>query len=124
MKHPENPRECPECSEKLIGRSDKKFCSDACRSAFNNRRQTKNNGYIKSVNRILLKNHSILHKLNPNGTKTVVDKSKLISMGFQLSYHTHAFSNQKGATYYFCYDQGYLMLSDPQKFLLVKQKVI
>ena len=28
---------CPECGEKIIGRVDKKFCSDYCRNAFNNK---------------------------------------------------------------------------------------
>ena len=28
---------CPECGDKLKGRADKKFCSDACRNAYNNK---------------------------------------------------------------------------------------
>jgi len=30
-------RNCPECGEKIIGRADKKFCSDQCRNSYNNR---------------------------------------------------------------------------------------
>lgn len=29
-------KNCPECGDKIIGRADKKFCSDACRNAYNN----------------------------------------------------------------------------------------
>ena len=28
---------CLECGDKLFGRIDKKFCSDACRNAYNNK---------------------------------------------------------------------------------------
>ena len=28
---------CLECGEKIIGRSDKKFCNDACRNSYNNK---------------------------------------------------------------------------------------
>lgn len=28
---------CLECGEKIIGRADKKFCSDQCRISYNNR---------------------------------------------------------------------------------------
>ena len=28
---------CPECGKPVFGRIDKKFCSDACRNAFNNK---------------------------------------------------------------------------------------
>lgn len=29
---------CPECGEKIVGRTDKKYCSDECRAFANNRR--------------------------------------------------------------------------------------
>jgi hypothetical protein len=28
---------CLECGEKIVGREDKKFCSDGCRNAYNNK---------------------------------------------------------------------------------------
>ncbi len=31
------PRTCLECHEKIVGREDKKFCSDGCRNAYNNK---------------------------------------------------------------------------------------
>ena len=30
-------KQCPECGEKIVGRTDKKFCSDGCRNTYNNR---------------------------------------------------------------------------------------
>ncbi len=34
----ENQRVCPVCGEKIVGRSDKKFCSDECRVYHHNRK--------------------------------------------------------------------------------------
>ncbi len=33
-----NRKKCPVCGEEIFGRSDKKFCSDDCRTYFNNAR--------------------------------------------------------------------------------------
>ena len=30
-------KQCPECGGNIIGREDKKFCSDYCRNAYNNK---------------------------------------------------------------------------------------
>ena len=30
-------KNCLECSEKIVGREDKKFCSDGCRNSYNNK---------------------------------------------------------------------------------------
>ena len=30
-------KQCPECEDPIIGRTDKKFCSDGCRNSYNNR---------------------------------------------------------------------------------------
>ena len=27
-------KKCPECGDKIVGRIDKKFCSDACRNSY------------------------------------------------------------------------------------------
>jgi hypothetical protein len=42
-------------------------------------------------------------------------------MGFHFQYHTHTYTNQKGNTYFFCYDQGWLPL-DQEWLLLVRRK--
>jgi predicted RNA-binding Zn-ribbon protein involved in translation (DUF1610 family) len=31
---------CPECGEKTIDRTDKKFCTDYCKNAYNNKIKT------------------------------------------------------------------------------------
>jgi len=111
---------CAECGEKLNGRSDKKFCSSYCRTAFYNRRNSDINNMMRNINRILSKNRRILASLNKNG-KATVRKSKLLQLGFTYQYFTSTYTNKAGKTYYFCYDQGYLPLEKGLVALVVRQ---
>ncbi|HET9053883.1 MAG TPA: hypothetical protein VFM90_06915, partial [Cyclobacteriaceae bacterium] len=56
---------CQECGEKIIGRVDKKFCSDTCRISFNNKLNSDGTNYVRNVNNTLRKNRRILTELNP-----------------------------------------------------------
>lgn len=112
---------CIECGGKISGRADKKFCSDQCRVAFNNRTRAEKTNYVRNVNNILGKNRRILEELNPTG-KTTVNRNKLSLMGFDFSYHTDTYRTKEGAYYRYCYEQGYLEL-DSKRLLLVKKDV-
>ena len=113
------PRKCLECSDPLRGRADQKFCSDACRNAYNNQKLGKSNNYMRKINRILKKNYSILEKLNPED-KTTTHKSILDRDGFNFNHFTHIYETRSGRIYYFCYDQGFSALEN-NKFLLVRE---
>ena len=112
-------KQCPACQKKFQGRFDKKYCSDECRFIANNekRRENPEEKFILSVNTILRKNRSILKTLNPEG-KTTVRKEYLVLQGFDLNYFTSHYKTQKGNTYQFCYEYGYLLLPD-EKVLIV-----
>lgn len=113
-------RKCIECNEILHGRSDKKFCSDACRNTYNNRlKSTTDNQYVRKINGILKKNRNILVELNPEG-KTRLHKSRLEKKGYDFDFFTNTYTTKAGATYYFCYDQGYLLL-DNDFIMLVRR---
>ena len=109
------------CGELVRGRSDKKFCNDYCRNAFNNQLK-KSNGHVRVINTILGKNHRILERLLPEGKKTSrISKENLYRLGFQFTYITHTYTNKEGKTYYYCYDYGYLPLGNDW-YLIVKKK--
>ena len=112
---------CLECDEKIIGREDKKFCSDGCRNAFNNKINKDSNNYMRNINNKLRKNYRILLSINID-QKIKTSKAKLLSKGFDFDYFTNILQTKSGNTYYFLYDQGY-MLVDQDYVLLVKKEL-
>lgn len=111
---------CLECGEKIIGRSDKKFCSDHCRNAYNNKINTDAKNLIRNINNRLRKNWRILEELNPN-QKSKTTRNKLIQLGFDFNFFTSTYTTKAGTIYYFVYDQGYLPLEDDY-YALVKRE--
>jgi hypothetical protein len=114
-------KNCLECDEKIIGREDKKFCSDGCRNSYNNKINKDSNNYMRNTNNKLRKNYRILSSLNVDG-KSKTTKSKLLSKGFDFEYMTNILQTKTGNTYYFLYDQGYLLL-DNDFYMLVKKDI-
>ncbi|GFD72481.1 hypothetical protein KUL113_19010 [Tenacibaculum sp. KUL113] len=110
---------CLECGEKVIGRIDKKFCSDYCRNAFNNKVNKESKNLIRNTNNRLRKNYKILSELNTSG-KTKVTRRKLFDRGFDFKFITSLYTTKTGNTYFYVYDQGYLVLEN-ELYLLVKQ---
>ncbi len=110
-------RLCPVCQEPILGRVDKKFCSDACRNSYNNVKYSATTKQVQRVNRALKRNHQILKKLNVNG-KTKVSRSKLLQEGFDFTFITQVYETQKGHHYRLCYDVGYLALSEDLYLLI------
>ena len=114
-------RTCLDCDAALKGRSDKKFCDDQCRSNYNNRLKSDHSGAVKMIDPILKKNRKILAKLNPEG-KARMNRSKLTAQGFNFTYFTHVYETQKGKTYKFCYEYGYLELEGNELLLVRKEE--
>lgn len=111
---------CLECGGKIIGRADKKFCSDQCRVSHNNKLNSNETNFMRNVNNILRKNRRILLELNTTG-KSRVNRDKLSEKGFDFNYFTSTYTTKEGAIYYYCYEQGYLAV-DKNWFLLVVKK--
>ncbi len=112
-------KQCQECGRPFQGRSDKKFCADSCRNAFNNRINGAQHNYMRNINNVLARNRRTLEKLNPNG-KVKTTRSALIRNGFDFSYLTSTYETRNGDIYKFCYEYGYLEL-DGESILLVKR---
>jgi hypothetical protein len=112
-----NDRKCLQCFEQLKGRADQKFCNDQCRSAYNNLQYTESNSIIKSINRILKKNYSILSTLNSDG-KTTVNKGYLLKKGYSFEYFTCTSLTRNNNINYFCYNHGFRELEDNKLILL------
>lgn len=113
-------KECLECAEVIKGRIDKKFCSDLCRNAYNNKLNSESTTYVRKVNSILRKNRKILEELIPAETAKS-SKAKLLQKGFNFQYFSNIYTTQKGIIYYFCYEYGYLPIEN-EYYFLVKRK--
>ena len=110
---------CQVCGTDLVGRVDKRFCSDHCRALLHNKKRKADAGerMILDINRILRKNRSILKVSSPLG-KTTTRREYLVVQGFDFNFFTHQYRTTKGNIYYFCYDYGYLPLAE-EKVLIV-----
>ena len=113
-------KNCLECNEKIIGREDKKFCSDGCRNAYNNKINKDSTNLMRNINNKLRKNYRILSDLNPEG-KGKTTRTKLQGKGFDFEFFTSILTTKTGNTYYFLYDQGYRILEDDY-YMLVKKE--
>ena len=102
-------KKCPECGSRFHGRSDKKFCSDYCRSTFNNRKKEDSSVYVKRINSILRRNRKILNELNASGRKRIV-LHNLKLRGFDLNYFTSMLVSPDGETFYYCYEHAYAII--------------
>ena len=117
----QSSRSCLECGEPFRGRIDKKFCSDTCRIAFNNRLNSDDTSYVRNINNILRKNRRILMSMNPTG-KNKVRYEKLRSRGFDFNHFTSTYKTREGAQYYYCYEHGYLPIEKDWLLLVVKKE--
>ena len=111
---------CLECNDKIVGREDKKFCSDGCRNSYNNKINKDSTNFMRNVNNKLRKNYRILSALNVDG-KSKTTRTKLLSKGFDFEFFTNILNTKTGNTYYFLYDQGYLALENDY-YMLVKKE--
>ncbi len=112
---------CLECNDKIVGREDKKFCSDGCRNSYNNKINKDSTNFMRNVNNKLRKNYRILIALNVEG-KSKTTRAKMLSKGFDFEFFTNILNTKTGNTYYFIYDQGYLALENDY-FMLVKKDI-
>lgn len=121
MLQEKDTKTCLFCEKHVKGRSDKKFCDDYCRAAYNNELKSAANNNIRNVNNALGKNRRILESLLQEGEATAkASRDKLIEKGFQFKYHTHLYQTKTDKTYFYCYEYGYLPLEN-NWYLIVKR---
>jgi hypothetical protein len=112
---------CKECGDPIRGRTDKKFCADYCRNAYNNRLNRDYRNLMRNIHNRLRRNYRILESFPMRLGKTRTTRSRLLDKGFDFDYLTHVHTTRKGRTYFFVYDLGYLPLED-NAYMIVKRK--
>lgn len=110
-------RTCAECGDALMGRADKKFCSDTCRNAYNNRMSGESNNTMRRTILALKKNRRILDELY-KANKKKINKKTLLDKGYDYNKLTHFYVNKKNQVYRFCFDYGFVEYEDGWLFLV------
>lgn len=111
---------CIECGEKILGRSDKKFCNDACRNAFNNKLNKDSSNLMRNIHNKLRKNYRILSENDFHEGKAKTTRTKLMAEGFDFELFTSQKIYKNGSEYRFVYDIGYKFLEE-DRILLVRK---
>lgn len=115
-------KKCLSCGEEVLGRIDKKFCSDYCKSNFHYQRdKEKEDTFFKKVDKQLKLNRRLLKHFNQAG-KSTIRKEKMMEAGFNPNIFTHYWKNNKGDVYLFCYEYGFLKRTEngKHKYVLVE----
>ena len=114
---------CPICNNPIVGRADKKYCSDQCRYLANIKNKFQAERPILDINKVLRKNRSILKALCPVG-KATVRREVLVAMGYDVRVFSSLFLTSKKQIYYVCYDFAFTPIFDNniEKALIVTKQ--
>jgi hypothetical protein len=131
----ENPKTCLECGQPLgAGRSDRKFCNDVCRTAFNNRRREENMlrepaaAYLpkptfQKVFDILVNNRNMLEMYDLYVEQPHLLRD-LLGKGFNPKYFTSEYQLESGELFKFCFDYGYHVTDYGRVYILERPEEI
>lgn len=100
-------RYCAECGERLVGRSDKRFCSTACRTSFHNAQARKRYGCSGRVNSLLRRNHAILWDAISKG-RSIICRQELEERMFSFDNYTSLQRKPFRRKVYKCFDISYV----------------
>ncbi len=101
---------CLECNERLVGRSDKKFCNDSCRNTYNNKNNKDSSNLMRSIHSQLRRNYKILQTYTFVENQASTTTTKLSAEGFSFEYFTQHKTYLDGTSHRILYDVGYEIL--------------
>jgi predicted nucleic acid-binding Zn ribbon protein len=106
------------------GRKDKKYCSEACKTEYNNRQKEPPvmiPDFIPEINKFLLNNWKILHDCLGNKDTCKMRVRDLSGRNYNFKFFTaERVNDQDEEVYYFCYDVGYKLVEDGDKVIIVQ----
>lgn len=105
-------KSCLLCASPLLGRTDKKFCNDHCRSHYYNMKNKCSESLILKINNRLRKNRLLLKSVMDPFQKREIPKDHLLSLGFNPDFFTHVQTSKHGHTIKICYDYGFRFLEN------------
>lgn len=111
---------CKWCNYHLKGRTDKKFCNDYCRNSFHNQKSQVIRKTTRSINRKLYLNRQLLAEFQKF---QIVNKEDLLHLGFDFYHFTHIKVLNDKKKYFFCYDIGYIFISNQKLKIIESQEL-
>ena len=129
---------CEDCGGPLgPGRDDRKYCSDACRTNFNNRKRKQllrlaNEedalsvpDFITRIQGIILHNRVILESLCDDEHAHSIRMRDLVGKGFNPKFFTsEAEPTAGGNVYRFCFEYGYRLSDDGVAIVIRREREI
>lgn len=112
--------ECQHCGKTLFGRTDKKFCSVACKNSFNFAKRKTTRNAVKEIDGYLHRNREILATLMGDSKKEILDRAVLARARFRWEYMTGIYKNKQGKWYHIVYDYAWMEFTD-QRVLIVRK---
>jgi predicted nucleic acid-binding Zn ribbon protein len=115
-------RNCKQCGKTLHGRTDKKFCSLACKNAYNVSQRKATRTEVREVDACLHRNWEILATLMGDSKKEMFDRAILSRARFKWEFMTGIYFNKVGKMYRIIYDYAWMDFSDQQVLVVRKTK--
>lgn len=113
--------QCLNCQHLLHGRTDKKFCNDYCRNAYNNSLYRDQNNLVRNISAAIKRNRRILqHALGNEPARRIYKKSEIAELGFDFGYQTHIKQTPKGNLIFYCFEYGYLITKNDRIKLIAQ----
>jgi len=94
---------CLTCGKNLTGRSDKKYCNEACKNEFHNQQGVRTPPFEKNQLSTARKNRSILSKIEASG-KAEIEMKELELCGFNFEGLTGLKFLGKDSLLLYCFD--------------------
>ncbi len=114
------PRKCKMCSNTVKGRSDKIFCSVACKSEYNHKLAKATINATTRIDGLLHRNRSILLEImGKNAIQKKIPRDILDQKKFNPSYITHYHINKQGKFVNYVYDFSWMIFSNQE--VLIKR---
>ncbi len=112
-------RRCPICKKSVVGRSDKRFCSVACKNNYYSRLRKNTETAVSRIDKILHRNRSILLELMGRASRQKkISRLALDKKHFNYDYFTGQHINSRGKTIYRVYDFSWAIFTDQEVLIM------
>ncbi len=114
-------KQCPQCGVEVRGRSDKLYCSLACKNAYSLATRRATRDAVAEIDGYLHRNREILAMLMGEVENLEIDRMALTRTGFRYEFHTSIYYDKEGKLCHTVYDYAWVDCS-VERIQLVRKK--